>query len=412
MTIKEKKLMSRLREINRVDNFNEHVEIMRELLYEREGILIFEGIDFHGGKPSDYFDDTDNESFSGLVFIDCNFYNFEFTECDIYDITFVNCVLLTTVFDLGKNYEDLYSLSVAGMTTFTYEDLIKIKELNKGKYVEVIMKISKVVDNSDSEELWFRRIEVNKILRLAQLKLKELKTEIAYLTYHSDGNNFEKIGMLYSKYFLVDSISKVARETSINLDNVEFFIKDSRIIDSILEYYDKLEQSQQNNMKDAVSSFIEDNYYISDSLSTGDIGSEGISKYFSIHESSLVLVGREISKIDLDAISNAAKGPVDLVLKDCSISSISANCFISKNVKLTIISSAIKSVNVVKSKFSCLITESRVSLNKDSFKGSRLNGGFIDNSVYLNAQSNSLDVDAVLCKVFNDVTSEIAYVKE
>lgn len=152
MTIKEKKLMSRLREINRVDNFNEHVEIMRELLYEREGILVFEGIDFHGGKPSDYFDDADNESFSGLVFIDCDFYNFEFTECDIYDITFVNCILVNTVFDLGKNYEDLYNLSVAGMTTFTYEDLIKIKELNKGKAVEVSMKISKVVDNSDSEE--------------------------------------------------------------------------------------------------------------------------------------------------------------------------------------------------------------------------------------------------------------------
>ena len=165
-------------------------------------------------------------------------------------------------------------------------------------------------------------------------------------------------------------------------------------------------------MKDAVSSFIENNYYISDSLSTGDIGSESISKYFSIHESSSVLVGREISEIDLDAISNVAKGPVDLVLKDCSVSSISANCLISKNVKLTIISSAIKSVNVVKSKFGCIITESRVFLNKDSFKGSKLNGGFIDNSVYLNAQSSSLDVDAALRKVFNDVTSEITYVKE
>ena len=66
---------------------------------------------------------------------------------------------------------------------------------------------------------------MNKILKLAQLKLKELETEIAYLTYHNDGNNFEKIGMLYSKYFLVGSISKVARETEINLDNVEFLLR-------------------------------------------------------------------------------------------------------------------------------------------------------------------------------------------
>ena len=125
---------------------------MRELLYEREGTLVFEGIDFHGGKPSDYFDDGDDESFSGLVFIDCDFYNFEFTECSVYDITFVNCTFINTVFDLGKNYEDLHSLDVSGKTTLTYEDLIKIKELNAGEdKVEVEMIIKKLKDNSDNE---------------------------------------------------------------------------------------------------------------------------------------------------------------------------------------------------------------------------------------------------------------------
>ena len=253
---------------------------------------------------------------------------------------------------------------------------------------------------------------MNKILKLAQLKLKELETEIAYLTYHSDSNNFERIGMLYSKYFLVDTIADVARESKVNLDNVEFSVENSKVIDSILDYYNKLEQNQHDNMKDAVNSFIQDKYYIVDSISTTDIGSESISKYFNVHESSLVLVGREISDINLNAISNTAKGPVDLVLKDCTVNNIKANYLISENVKLTVVSSAIKSVSIAKSEFNCLITESRIFLNKESFKGSRLNGGFIDNYVYLDACSNSIDTDKVLSKVFNDVTSEISYVKE
>lgn len=149
MTIKEKKLMRRLREINRVDNFNEHVEIVRELLYEREGILVFEGIDFHGGKLSDYYDDADadDESFSGLVFIDCDLSYFNFTECKIFDITFVNCKIFNTVFDLGTNYEDLFNLKVSGNTSFTYEDIVRMKELNKGDNISVSISMNRRIEN-------------------------------------------------------------------------------------------------------------------------------------------------------------------------------------------------------------------------------------------------------------------------
>lgn len=53
---------------------------------------------------------------------------------------------------------------------------------------------------------------MNKILELAQLKLKEIETEIAQLTYHSNANNFDNIGILYAKYFLVDTISDIAED--------------------------------------------------------------------------------------------------------------------------------------------------------------------------------------------------------
>lgn len=165
-------------------------------------------------------------------------------------------------------------------------------------------------------------------------------------------------------------------------------------------------------MKEAVNIFVQDKCYLADSSALGSIASRKIAEYFKDNDSPLVLTGRVLFDLDLDFIVSNAKGKVDLVLKDCDIDTISSNCLNAKNVKLTIINSKIKSVSLVKSNFNCLVTDSVLSLNGDSFNGSKFSGGFINNTVKLTISSNRSDIDVMLCKVFNDVVNEISYIKE